>query len=78
MRWQRCRYVLRNAGLTLVLSVCAPHAFGADDIVVCAINQPSTGDALACGPLKLKVHSASQSVPLKTPELDGIEYSKRD
>jgi len=78
MGWQRCRYLLRNVGLTLVLNVCATHAFGADDIVVCAINQLRTGDALACGALKLKFHSESQCLPLRTPELDGIEYSKRN
>jgi hypothetical protein len=78
MRWQRCRYLLRIIGLNLVLNLCATHAFGADDIVVCAINQLRTGDALACGSLKLKFHSESQCLPLKTPELDGTEYSKQN
>jgi hypothetical protein len=78
MRWQRYRYLLRNVALTLVLNVYATHAFGADDIVVCAINQLRSGDTLACGSLKLKFHSESQCLPLKTPELDGIQYSKRN
>jgi len=78
MTWQRCRYLLRKVGLTFILYVCAPHAFGADNIVVCAINQLSNGDTLACGSLKLKFHSESQCLPLKTPEQDGIEFSKRN
>jgi hypothetical protein len=55
----------------------AKLAFGADDVGVCAINQLRNGDALACGPLKFKFHSESQCLPLKTPELDGTEDSKR-
>ena len=77
MIWQRCRYLLCNVGLTFILNVYATHAFGADDIAVCAINKLSTGDTLECGFVKFTFHSNSQCLPLKTPDLDGVEYSKR-
>jgi len=69
------RLVLRF-GLAVLAGLCARHAFGADELAVCPIR-PTDGGVLTCGHLVFKYHSASQCLPLRTPDLDGVEHSQR-
>jgi hypothetical protein len=68
--------LLLRLGLAVLAGFCARHAFGADDIAVCPIR-PIDGGVLTCGRLVFKYHSESQCLPLRTPDLDGVEDSQR-
>jgi hypothetical protein len=69
-------HLLLRFGLAVLAGSCAEHAFGADQIAVCPIR-PTSGGVFTCGRLVFKYHSESQCLPLRTPDLDGVEYSQR-
>lgn len=64
--------------LALVMGLGTGHALAGGAIAECRIDNLLDGGTLTCGSLSFRVHFASVCLPLKTPDFDGLDYSKRD
>lgn len=68
----------RIIAIALAIGLGSAHAYAADEIAVCPVKDLRNGSVFACGSLAFTFHSASQCVPLRTKDLDGVEDSNRD